>query len=323
MVERKKILIIPQASLSRNGGVFTHCADLIELFKNDDLFDVKLLPKIEVNRFLGKYIYNFKQLYNAIKESKCETIHVHGFATYSPLQSLIIGIILRKRIIYSPHFHPFKYLNNPKIAKLYFHILLRPLFGFIKKIVTINNTDYKFFSKYHDKVSKIPHYLKPFNISNDNIHKIENLILFVGRNETNKGVEYVEKLPDKFKVVAVSNKSLNRNNSYLERNISSDKLVNLYRSANLVVIPSRYEAFSYVALEALSLGTPVVMSNHVEIAGWLNGINGFSVFNYGDLEDFIKKVNDTIGSQVSVEAVCEIFSAKKIKLLYEKIYKLD
>lgn len=320
-MKRKKVLVIPQASLSHNGGVFTHCVDLINLFLNDDKFDVELLPKIEVKRFFGKYIYNFKHLYKAIKESQSDIIHVHGFATYSPIQSLIIGIILKKKIVYSPHFHPFEYLNHPWMAKLYFYALIKPLLRFIGEIVTINNTDYSFFSKYHNKVSKIPHYLKPFNTQNNNVHKIENMILFVGRYETNKGVEYVEKLPNKFKLVAVSNKPLNRENTNLKRDISSDELISLYKSANLVVIPSRYEAFSYVALEALSLGTPVVMSNHVEIASWLNGINGFSVFAYGNQEDFIKKVNDTIGSQVSVEAVCKIFSAKKIKQLYEKVYK--
>jgi glycosyltransferase involved in cell wall biosynthesis len=47
----------------------------------------------------------------------------------------------------------------------------------------------------------------------------------------------------------------------------NDRLLSAYRDATVVVIPSTYESFSLVALEAAAAGTPVLMTDTCGLAG--------------------------------------------------------
>ena len=104
-------------------------------------------------------------------------------------------------------------------------------------------------------------------------------------------------------------------------NISNNALAELYIQASLVVIPSKYEAFSYVALEALFCGTPVLMSDRVRIADYLSGSCGYEIFHYGNYKEFTEKVETTIGQPVDISTAKDTFSQSHIKKLYSNIYK--
>lgn len=73
-------------------------------------------------------------------------------------------------------------------------------------------------------------------------------------------------------------------------------------------------------MEALQNGTPVVMSDRVRIADFLNNIKGYNIFNYGNLDDFIAKVNSTIGTGVDTDTINQIFSASVAKQKYKQKY---
>ena len=118
----------------------------------------------------------------------------------------------------------------------------------------------------------------------------------------------------------VTNGEVKRKDFIIHTNITNEDLERLYKQASLVVIPSRYEAFSYVALEAFANGTPVVMSNTVMIADYLKGIRGFSSFDFGDESSFLKAVDQTIGTTVDTGKILAIFSKFQVKKLYEEVY---
>jgi glycosyltransferase involved in cell wall biosynthesis len=133
----------------------------------------------------------------------------------------------------------------------------------------------------------------------DSVPRNDNLILFVGRINPVKGLHYLIEAMSyvcKYKpnatliIVGKGNdpyyhRLLEMVNHYrLESRvkfmgyITKRSLVNLYNMASLVAIPSVYEPFPLVAVEALSCGRPVIASN----AGGLkeiiyNGKNGFLV----------------------------------------------
>ncbi|MCQ6254153.1 glycosyltransferase family 4 protein [Methanocaldococcus sp.] len=107
----------------------------------------------------------------------------------------------------------------------------------------------------------------------------EKMILFVGRLTYQKGVEYliraIPKILEKHNVKLVIAGSGDMRN-YLEdlsyqlniRHkviflgfVSKEMLKKLYKSSDIVVIPSVYEPFGIVALEAMASGTPVVVSS--------------------------------------------------------------
>lgn len=61
-------------------------------------------------------------------------------------------------------------------------------------------------------------------------------------------------------------------------------LANVYAETRVVAVPSRYEPFSMVALEALAAGRPVVLSDACGAAEVLTGEHGAFVFPEGDVE---------------------------------------
>lgn len=70
-----------------------------------------------------------------------------------------------------------------------------------------------------------------------------------------------------------------------------DELPLYYAAANAVVVPSRYESFGLVAVEALACGTPVVASRVGGLGFTIEeGRNGFLV-DYGDVDALAASIN--------------------------------
>lgn len=107
------------------------------------------------------------------------------------------------------------------------------------------------------------------------VAKSEDEILCVGRStDPNKGIatliKAVSHLPDHVTLTLVDDNSPDnqvrrwaREAGVLHRlrltgRVTTDELVDLYRRAAVVVVPSRYEGFGLPAVEAMACGTPVV-----------------------------------------------------------------
>lgn len=318
-----KVSLLRNVSPVNYGGIKKHCIELTSLFEGDEeisILPIKDLPQRRVP-FIKKTAFKFSALYKYLKQTDCNIVHIHGFATLDIVQSILIARWLRKIIVYSPHYHPFEYLQHPLFGKLYFYGCLRFMLRFVSAIVTISDNDTAFFQKYHKRVYKIPHQFEPMD-NNNFTHetKQENMILFVGRNDSNKGIFYLYNLDSRYKVHLVTNGVVERKDFIVHSGISDEELSALYRKASLVVIPSRYEAFSYVALEAFAHGTPVVMSDRVMIASYLKGCKGYRIFRYGDTEDFMRAVENTIGQTVDTKTILSQFAKIKVKTLYKKVY---
>lgn len=103
--------------------------------------------------------------------------------------------------------------------------------------------------------------------------------------------------------------------------MSDSELLKLYFQASLLVVPSRYEAFSYVVLEALNCGTPVLVSNRVRIVDHLQNVSGYTVFPYGDKSAFVASIDKAMNVKVDIDAIRNIFSEKKIQKSLYDIYK--
>lgn len=317
-----KIFQVFSGVLKKNGGIQRHCDDLCSLFQFDKDFSMTIISNKMVRKlpFIRKNY--FCHLYETIKLLDCNIVHIHGFAELSVVQAIITAKILRKKIVYSPHFHPIQYLQHPMLGKLFFACLLRPVLRFVSTIVTISEIDTKFFKKYHANVISIPHYYEGKSLQQSHtINKKKNMILFVGRNEENKGIELLYKLPSKYEVHCVTQGILLRKDFIQHCSISDQELDLLYKEASLVVIPSRYEAFSYVALEAFAHGTPVVMSDRVQIASYLNGRVGYSIFKYADYPSFLNAIEKTIGMKVDVKGIMALFNKQKVKEMYISMYR--
>ena len=319
-----KILVICEPIRGKADGIQNHCNDLYNLFLDDkevDVFKIKDIPYIYLP-LIKKKIANFSKLKNEIKRSECDIIHIHGFMSIIVVQALFASILLKKKIIYSPHFHPFKYLNRPILGKVFFYLFIIPFLFKIDTILTINNEDTSFFSSYHNNVIKIPHWIKKSIIDSIKNTNKKNMVLFVGRNEENKGLDHLYSLPEnKYEIHCVTNGFLKRTDFIQHTNIDNEELLSLYNNANVVVIPSRYEAFSYVALESLTKHTPIVISDRVRIADHLKNDSSFIVFRYGNYDEFEQSIDRMLETNnMDFERILSPFKMENIKMAYKKVY---
>ena len=318
------ILQIRETPHTKCAGIDANCQGLIDLFSADP--DIIMLPTIDYTRHtvpvLKQFFLDKKEICKSIEELNPDVIHVHEVCTFSLIVAVKCAKQYGKPIVLSPHFHPFWALRRPLMGRLFFNLITKRVLRDVHTVFTINNEDTSIFNKVHNNVVRIPHWSR-FEIPAEKPNKNPRMILFIGRlNESNKGFEHLYHLPEgKYEIHCVGKGDVElRSDMVKHTNISNEELVELYQQASLLVVPSRYEAFSYVTLEALANYTPVVLSERVRIADYLQGESGVSCFYYQDYEDFVLKVEKTIGSQVNPQRISRHFSPDLIKKQYKEAY---
>lgn len=119
----------------------------------------------------------------------------------------------------------------------------------------------------------------------------ENIFLFVGRLETNKGVDYLLKafntISDDFDVELLivgegtqrkRLESYNKNRKVKFLGLVSDEvLFQLYNKVDLFVFPTLYEGLPIVILEAMACGLPVISTDTGGVPAAVNEKNGFLI----------------------------------------------
>ncbi|MDD4554378.1 MAG: glycosyltransferase family 4 protein [Bacteroidales bacterium] len=322
---KTRVLLIAENAPAPVGGIERHCHNILDLFRSDEAVEINSISRENIRykhwKIFNKIIFNFRDLENAIKESRCDVVHVHGFASIAAAQAIRAAKKLKLKIIYTAHYHPFNKLENPLKGTIFFYLFLKPLLKSIHQIITINKEDSEFFRKYHSGVTMIPNWIRYSFQKQQGVRKT-NMILFVGRADANKGIDHLLALPaDTYEIHCVTGAGPVRDDFVVHSGIDENSLRELYRMASVVVVPSRYEAFSYVTLEALAHGTPVVISDQVRIRDYLDGISGVTLFRYGNKPTFIRAVAETIGKEVDTDAVAKIFEPGRIREELRKIYQ--
>jgi len=89
--------------------------------------------------------------------------------------------------------------------------------------------------------------------------------------------------------------------------ISRGKLVELYSKSRVLIVPSLYEGFPYVSLEAQASGTPVVASRAIPPEAVVDGVTGYRISDPRDSQTFKEKVkalltDDALWEEMSLRA---------------------
>ena len=215
--------------------------------------------------------------------------------------------------------HDLSIYNNKSGFKyyyvLFYKILIPKIIKNSIKIITVSNTSKtEIINKFKLNKKKI---LTVYNgvskdFISDNISlKKENYILFVGSLSKRKNLLTLLKAMNykpnlTLKIVGITVKDFNKTFSRKRKydNIEclgymyGPKLVNLYRKALMLVVPSYYEGFGIPLIEALSLGCPVIASDIDVFHEVCN--DSVLYFNPSDCEDLLSQINLLLNNEILI-----------------------
>lgn len=328
----------------------------------------ELINGVNVFRFKSLINIGFISLFPGIskilKTKEYDVIHVHSYR--HPHTEIAVSIGRNRGIPTILHGHgPFysDSISKPKkmLYSLYDHIarftVLKNSDAFIA-FTNLEKTEYIKRGAATDKVhvirNGIPDSYFNFDVDSNIRFKYslegKKVILFAGRLHPNKRVDHLievlpdilEKCPDAFLALVgpgqdyyeklktiIDRKNLFDRVKWLGK-VSSDDLISLYETADCFVMPSDYEPFGLVLVEAMSQGTPVIAVNNAGPKEIVN--NGYSglLYDQGDLEGLKSAILKILGNRDfseelgkhALERAQELtLSAmvKKIDSLYEEL----
>jgi glycogen(starch) synthase len=279
-------------------------------------------PSLTISLLSSIYRVPFFVLFFLL-EREFDICHVHDFHHFTTLLSTLACRIKRKPIVLSYHGI---YKSNGILSiltKIYEVLFLKFIINSIRYVIVPSefskNEIINQFKVPKEKIIKIPNFISFGNLKTrrnfKKRYKVDKYILAVGRFSKEKGFEYLlksfrlvlEKRKD-IKLVVIGGKrdyiriiekfanSLGiLDNILILSNVSDEDVYSAFKYAKLVVIPSIYEPFGIVALEAMYFGKPIV------------------AFKVGGLKEIVKnKVNGILVREKDVEALADAI----IKILY-------
>ncbi len=289
---------------------------------------------------------------------KADIIHAYGFYITT---SLVAMMIAKQRSI------PFLLTANDATVSPYgsaakrafsniFNLTLGKLLILNSaKLIAVSRTNAEDIAKVgatKEKTMIIPNGIKMERFANANVDdrgKKGPIVLYVGRISEDKGIEcliraapsVLKQFPNtEFHIVGEDYGYLNKLKSLVtslgvERSViftgrvTSRRLVDVYRSADVFVLPSELEAFGIVVIEAMASGVPVIVSNCGGMKDIVkDGSNGL-IFDVGDARQLAEKIRLLISDnklraklvKSGKETVMENYTIEKVVDKLEELYE--
>lgn len=341
-----------------NGGVATYLRTLLSgLQKYDDVENYLLISEYKsqqgwenitkkvfyykYKRSLSNVFLAIKQIHAVIEDVNPDIIHVHS--TWAGL-FVRLPYLFRKRkakIIYQSH--GWAFLMDTSNYKKNIYALVEKILSIpTDRIINISNYEQNQAVKYGLNKNKM---VMIYNGVEDKINKSnlklnwdENKInlLFVGRLDRQKGLDLFLDVYDKMKLenmhlyvigTSVLDDNLPKSTKHVTYLgwVDNKNIDAYYQACDVVIIPSRWEGFGLVAIEAMRNLKPVIASNVGALPELIkNNINGyiFDIKNDKSLKEILLNTNKNALENLGKQAR-QIYLKKFTDSIFIKnIYKL-
>jgi len=305
-------------------------------------------------RFYGYFIdfFSFANTFKSIKKFNPDIVHVVSCGYRFATGVVVASKVLRKKTVYSAALPPM--LHAPKLLLKFYNFLASKLIGRVDVIISpsIEVRGILAYQINPQKIVVIPNFTTKSYYKN--CMKEKNSILFVGRLEIKqKGIDlllhslcyvreeisdvnlyiigqgnsrsYLEDLTEELKL---------RENVKFLGYVDEDELADMYSKCEIFVLPSLYESFGIVIIEAMSAGLPVI-SNDLDCVSEIleNGKYGILV-KIGDIKGFadqlIRLLKDeelkNYYSRMSLERskkYTQVETVKNVETIYVNLGQVD
>jgi len=293
------------------GGVEEHVRNISERLARNNAVTVfacnpsgKLPRKEEVNHVLIRRFKSFSpsdayyisfEMLKRLRKSDFDIVHGHSYHAF-PLY--FSRYAKRKKFVVTPHYHgrghtPFRDF----LIRLY-KPLGKKIFEEADRVISVSNYEkellIKHFGIIKDKIGVVRNGVNLAEFSHlESIPKEGKTILYVGRVEEYKGVQYIVQAlplldndfnlkivgegPYENKLVKLINNLRLNDRVKFYRHLPREELLKMYAKASVFALLSRYEAFALTIAEALAAKTPCVVANTSALAEWVDNKNCFGI----------------------------------------------
>ncbi|MTT32157.1 glycosyltransferase [Terrilactibacillus sp. BCM23-1] len=294
---------------------------------------------------LVKMIFYFRK---KIKILKPDIIHIHSTFAGFFVRCALFTIRSKSKVIYCSHGWSFL-MDTSNFKKKIYIICEKILSLCTDKIINISIYE-------HNQACKVKLPTKKMLLINNGISekKLDNnkksnasikmqskkiKVLFVGRLDKQKGIDILLKFVMKYKnqnfhFYIIGNSVLDNqyiefpsNTSYLGK-IDNSYIDDYYQASDVVIIPSRWEGFGLVAIEAMKNKKAIIVSNRGALPELVNNDNGFvfDIDNIQSLENIFNNLEKkelqnkgANGYQYFIDNYTSNEMNKKIYRLYNKL----
>lgn len=276
------------------GGVETHVREVSERLVRKG-FDVEVITtnpsgKLHDEAINGVKVVRFRsiapndafffapQIYGYLKDRNYDVIHAHNYHAFPALFAALAK--KDRKLVFTPHYHGSGHTFIRNLLLKPYRPLGAKIFKNADKVVCVSQFELNLI-KEHFNVPAFKLIHIPNGINLDEFRGIKPLereqktILFVGRLEKYKGVQYIiQALPllGEYRLEIVGTgpyeqelKQLASKLGVSERinwikELSRPELLRHYKSADVFVMLSTHEAYGIVVAEALASGTPCIVA---------------------------------------------------------------
>lgn len=336
-----KILFIQnESSKSFYGGVEYHVKNIRSKLDDHCVESLEIsFDNLKGFRIFGHKLFLPKKLLSIILNINPDIIHLHGVSSTIVMSTFYyikrIKTLINVKFIYTPHFHPFKFHKRPTIAKFFFNYFIKKNIKYVDKLVCLTYEEKKYFINIFNqkKISIIPNGINMD--SGDHNFKIKNKIktfIYVGRSAHNKNLDFIlnlfrKSMNSNFNLNVITDKYYkNEKNITFNNNISKKKLNELYLKSDVLLVPSSYEAFSIVCLEAMKYGLLLIISEKVMIKTYLKKMNFCKILqlNSNHWQKHLCKLNELNQSKINTLSRESYLTVKKFdwNVIKKQLFKL-
>lgn len=242
----------------------------------------------------------------------------------------------RPRVIYNPHGWSFL-MDVPMWKKRIYSLIERVLARKTDVIINVSKYEYDCGIKYgmpQERMKVLYSGIPDARASSQKtVHFSEGVIniLFIGRFDRQKGLDFLLEIFRKnrfphlhLNVIGAPVISTERNDYHDDEQVSflgwvpNSQIGEYYRAADAIIMPSRWEGFSIVALEAMRYGKAILASDRTSLPEQVeDGMNGylFSLDDEMQLTTILEKLSSeklaAMGRR-SREMYCEKFTAERM-----------
>ena len=200
----------------------------------------------------------------------CDLIFLIGHRSIFILLLAIFSYLFKKKVAWCPFWHDYK-IEKKKFLFLYkiYDVFFLTLFKKANFNIVVSHYEaLKIAEKNRTRKIILPNFIS--TNKEELLGKREIDVLIPGRDVPHKRFELI-----KYLCKEIGLTYLETNKNYLSEN----DLRKAYLSSKFILIPSLYESYSYVALEGMSCGCNVLVSDAVMVKYELKKYNNFKILN--------------------------------------------